>query len=196
MHTFPLIRPLLRDVLRVDRTKILVIPALRSAAGVATPLALGTVTGHTLAGVTACTGALQVAFSDKPGLYRVRAARMLLAGLWSAASVLVGSATGAIAAPAVALAALWGFGGGMLVALGVAAADVGMAGIVLLLVFAGQPLTPAGAVNAAALVMAGAVFQTMLAVAAWPVQPLGPQRMALAAVLRQLAASAGAIRSP
>jgi hypothetical protein len=85
------------------------------------PLTLGAATGHLLAGVTACIGALQVAVLDKPDPQRQQATRRLLAGLCSAVSVFIRSATGAIDALVVVLAALWGFGGGLLVARGPAA---------------------------------------------------------------------------
>src|SRR5581483_763767 len=90
---------------------------------------------------------------------------------------------------AVALAALWGFGGGLLVALGPAAAQIGTTGIILLVIFGAQPHPLGGALDPAALVLAGAALQTVLTVAAWPVRRYGPQRTALATVFRQLAAA-------
>ena len=187
MGIFSALRPLARDVVRVDRSQLALVTALRNAVGVVVPLAVGAATGHLLVGLTISIGALNVAFTDRPGPYRLRAGRMLLAGLAAAASVFAGAATGGIDWLAVALAALWGFGGGLLVALGAVATQIGLTSVILLVVFAARPMTPAQAGGQAGLIMAGALLQTVLAVAAWPVRRFGPQRDALAAVFRQLA---------
>ena len=76
----------------------------RSAAGGAAqhcgggpPLAIGIATGHQAAGLAATSGALNTMFSDQPGPYRLRMARMLAARWartwrrWSAS--LVGAST-------------------------------------------------------------------------------------------------------
>nr|MDQ2827795.1 hypothetical protein [Chloroflexota bacterium] len=62
-------RSLLRDAVRVDLTRLSFVTALRNAIGVVLPLALGAATGHLLEGLTVSTGALNVAFSDRPGPY-------------------------------------------------------------------------------------------------------------------------------
>lgn len=135
------LRPLLRDAVRVDLSRLSVGAALRNAIGVVLPLALGAATGHLLEGLTVSTGALNAAFSDRPGPYRLRAAEMLLTGLGGALSVFVGGVTGSIGALAVALTALWGFAAGLLVSLGLAATQVGLTSVILLLVF-GAPACP------------------------------------------------------
>jgi len=190
------IQPLLRAVVRVDRAQISYTPALRNAVGVVVPLFVGAAAGQLLAGLTVSIGALQVAFSDSPGPYRSRVGRMLLAGLCAAASVFVGGATGALPGLAVSLSALWGFSAGLLVALGPAATQLGLTSVTLLLVFGARPVAPAQAAAQAGLVLVGGVLQTALAVAAWPVRPFGPQRVALAAAFRRLAAVAGAPADP
>ncbi len=190
------LRPLARDVVRVDRSQIALVTALRNAVGVAAPLAVGAATGHLLVGLTIAIGALNVAFTDRPGPYRLRAGRMLLAGLAAAASVFVGAVTGSLDWLAVALAALWSLGGGLLVALGAVATQIGLTSVLLLLVFAARPMTPAQAGGQAGLIMAGALLQTVLAIAAWPVRRLGPQRDALAAALSALAAYTRAPSGP
>jgi len=178
----------LRDAVRVDLTRLSFVTALRNAIGVVLPLALGAATGHLLEGLTVSTGALNVAFSDRPGPYRLRAAEMLLTGLGGALSVFVGSVTGSVNVLAVALTALWGFAAGLLVALGLAATQVGLTSVILLLVFGARPLSPERAAATAALLLGGAALQTALSVAAWPLRRFGPQRDALAAVFRQLTA--------
>ena len=64
--------------------------------------------------------------------------------------------------------------------------QVGQAGIILLLIYSARPLTPQEAAIQAALLLLGAVFQTLLSVAGWPVQRLGPERDAVAAVFQEL----------
>ncbi len=103
---------------------------------------------------------------------------MLLVRLISAVSLFVGGATGAIGILAVALAALWGFGGGLLVALGSAATQIGLTSMIMLVVFAARPLSPTAAAEQAGLILAGGLLQTLLAVAAWPLRRYGPQRVA------------------
>ncbi len=121
---------------------------------------------------------------------------MVLVSLISAVSLFVGGITGAIDGLAVALAALWGFGGGLLVALGPASTQIGLTSMVMLVVFAAQPLSPTAAAEQAGLILAGGLLQTLLAVAAWPVRRDEPQRVALAALCRQLAADTRASRGP
>lgn len=190
------LRPMLRDVTRVDAKQIAYVTALRNAIGVVAPLVVGAATGQVLPALTVAIGALNVAFSDRPGPYRLRAGRMLLAGACSALSVFVGSATGTVAWLAVPLVALWGLGGAMLVALGAAATQIGLTSVVLLLVFGGQALAAGHAVTSSLLIFGGGLLQTALAVAAWPVRPFGPQRDALARALRSLAAYPHASSDP
>lgn len=181
------LHPTLRSVLRLDWTQVSYLIALRNTVGVVAPLAVGAAAGHLLVGLTVSLGALQVAFLDGTEPYRQRAVRMLAAGVCSAASVFIGSTTGEMAALAVLLAALWGFWGGLLVALGQAMTQIGLSSVVLLLVFAARPAAPQQAALQAGLVLAGAAMQTLLTVAPWPVRPFGPHRAALATALHQLA---------
>jgi uncharacterized membrane protein YccC len=188
METVPAWWKLWQDVVRVDRSQAVFWPALRNAVGVFIPLAIGAATGQLLLGLTASTGALQVAFADRPGPYRLRAGRMLLACLAGALSVFVGAATGTVDWLAVVLAALWGLAAGLLVALGQAATQIGLTGIIVLLIYGAHPLAPGLAAGQALLFLAGGLLQTLLSVAVWPVRRYRPEREALAAVFRKLAA--------
>src|SRR5262249_14849862 len=79
---------------------------------------------------------------------------------------------------------------GMLVSVGTTAGDLGVISAVMLVVYAGQPLTPQQAVGSAALSMAGALLQTSLSVALWPVQRYEPEKRALGALFAALAVAA------
>jgi hypothetical protein len=66
----PAWRKLWRDIVRIDRSQLVFWTALRNAIGVFIPLAVGAATGQLLLGLTASTGALQVAFADRPDRHR------------------------------------------------------------------------------------------------------------------------------
>ena len=71
--------------------------ALRNTLAVVAPLAIGIATGQQAAGLAVGTGALNTMFSDQPGPYRLRMARMLAAafgaGLAALVGILVGTST-------------------------------------------------------------------------------------------------------
>ena len=98
---------LTRDLLRVDRSKVALLPGLRGAVGVSTPLPLAVATGQTLTGLAVAIGVLNVAGSDHAGPYRDRAERLLVHAVAAAGSVFVGAATGANGALALGVLALW-----------------------------------------------------------------------------------------
>ncbi len=182
-----LAHPVLRSIVRIDRSQISYATAARAAVGVVIPLALGAANGQLLIGLTVSLGALQVGTSDRPGPYGSRITAMLLSALCTALAVFVGSTIGSMNGVAVLIALVWSFGAGLLVAVGPVATQVGLTSIVVLLVFAAQPDSLALSAGKAELVFLGGIFLTVLAVAAWPVQPFAPQRAALAAALRTLA---------
>jgi uncharacterized membrane protein YccC len=153
----------IRDAVRIDRTQISLRIAARNTVGIVGPLALGAATGHLGAGLAVTIGALNVAFSDRPGADPSKIERMLIASLIGAVSVFVGSVTGNDPVLYVTLVAIWGLLGGMLVALGPAAGQVGITGIALLLVMSSQPSDPPRALGLAGLALLGGLLQTLLA---------------------------------
>jgi uncharacterized membrane protein YccC len=162
--------------------------ALRNAAGVALPLAIGIAIGDPLGAVAITTGALNVAYSDGRDPYAQRARRMLLWCFLGALAVFLGSVTGKYDVPAIAMAAAWAFGAGLLVSVSTRAADLGLNTLVTLIVFAARgALSPKGALIAASLVLGGGLLQTLLAVLFWPVQRYEPERRAIGSVYRELA---------
>jgi uncharacterized membrane protein YccC len=184
--------PFWRTVLYFDAAKTLPWQALRNSMGVAIPLAIGVLVGNASAGVVAATGALNVAFSDGSDPYRRRARRMLYAGCFVALAVFAGRLCGHDHLLAAFLAAACAFTAGMMVAIGQTPADIGTITLVTLVVFSAQPTSPGKALSSGLLVFAGALLQTMLAVALWPVRRYSPERRALAAFYAELARGAGA----
>ena len=131
-------------------------------------------------GVQAAIGALQTAFADRPGPYRLRVARMLVTAL--VAGLTAGLAAGLgnnLLASAVLLAVL-AFTAGLLLSVGPSAAQVGIAATACALVLGHIPERPLAALCTGLLVLAGGAVQTVLAIAAWPLGRHRPERQALA----------------
>ena len=87
--------------------------ALRNAAAVVVPLAIGIATGHAGIGLGIAAGALNTMFLDQPRPYRLRMQRMLLTAIAAGLSTFVGAMLGAstlllaIAALVCRIASLW-----------------------------------------------------------------------------------------
>lgn len=178
---------LLRGAARLDRTQSDPVVALRNAVGVAAPLILGAATGSAGAGLAATIGALQTAFADRPGPYRLRILRMM--GTALAAGVTSGLAVAASAHEATSLLLLLiiTFGAGLLLTAGPSATQVGVASVAAALILGHTPHPGASAVHVGLLVLAGGAFQAVLAIAAWPLGRHRPERDALAGLYRALA---------
>lgn len=194
------LRRLARVVLYFDKKKIQPQVALRNTAGVVLPLIVGYAVGMPRAGLAMSSGALNVAYSDGNDRYAQRAKRMLLAGVWCSVAVLLGGLTGRYNLASIALAAAWAFAAGMLFSVGTTAADLGVISTVMLVVYGGQLLTAKQALDSAWLALTGALLQTALSVALWPVQRYEPEKRVLAALFAALAQAsrtpAAAAQSP
>lgn len=180
---------LLRTLTRLDRSKInSKWMALRNAAAVGAPLAIGIALGNPLAAVAVTTGALNVSYSDGRDPYAQRARRMLTWSVLGAFAVFVGSWSGATNWTAVSLTFVWAFAAGMMVSIGIRAGDLGLNTLVALIVFAARGETSLkGAFYTALLVLAGGLFQTGLALLSWPLRRYEPERRAIAGVYAVLA---------
>jgi uncharacterized membrane protein YccC len=191
---------LLADAARLDRTQSDPVVSLRNAIGVAIPLAIGTLAGSPALGLASTIGALQTAFADRPGPYRLRMLRML--GTALAAGVTSGLAVAASRSDAasVLLLLVLAFVAGLLVTGGPSATQVGIAGVAAALVLGHTPQPPSVALHVGLLVLAGGAAQTVLAIAAWPLGRHRPERVILAKLYRELARAArdqqGAVAGP
>jgi uncharacterized membrane protein YccC len=183
---------LLRDAARLDRGQSDPVVSARNALGVAAPLAAGVLSGSTALGLAMTIGAIQTAFADRPGPYRLRLLRML--GTACAAAVTSTLAVIASLHPvaSVALVAVLAFVAGLLTVGGPAATQVGTAGVAAALILGhlGQPASVAP--HLGLLVLAGGAGQTVLALAGWPLRRHRPERVALATLYRELATAARA----
>jgi uncharacterized membrane protein YccC len=179
-----------RIATRLDRTQSDPIVSARNALGVALPLVIGAVHGDAALGLASTIGALQTAFADRPGPYRLRLFRMagcaLAAGLTSSLAVCfsrseVGSAL---------LVLVLAFCAGLLLSGGPSAAQLGVAATGCALVIGHTPQSPSVAVHVGLLVFAGGAIQLVLAIAAWPLGRHAPERRALAGLYGAIAAMA------
>ena len=181
---------MLRSLIALQPLDVPVRVALRNTLAIVAPLAIGIALGHASAGLAVATGALNTMFTDQPGPYRLRMQRMLMAAAAAGVSALAGILVGAHALWFVATALVFAFTGGLLVALGPMAARVGVTSTIVMLITAEMHLPAANAPGVALLIFAGGALQTLLAIAAWPLQRYRPERFALADVLQQLATTA------
>lgn len=181
---------LLREAARFDRTQSDPVVAARNAVGVAVPLAIGALAGNPALGLASTIGALQTAFADRPGPYRLRMLRMLGTAFASAVTSALAVLASRSDAASVILLLVLAFCAGLLLAGGPSATQVGVAGVAAALVIGHLPQPPSAALHVGLLVFAGGAVQTMLAIAAWPLRRHRPERVALAALYRELASAA------
>lgn len=188
------LRQLLRDAVRLDRAQSDPVVSARNAVGVAAPLAVGALAGSASLGLATTVGALQVAFADRPGPYRLRVLRMVGTALAAATTATLAVLASNDTAGSVALVTVAAFLAGLLLAGGPSAAQTGTAATVAALVLGHTPQPPSVALHVGLLVLAGGGIQTLLAVAAWPLGRHRPERLALASLYRELAGIARAPR--
>lgn len=181
---------MLKKLIELKPRDVPLVVGLRNTAAVVLPLAAGVATGNLGIGLGVSVGALNTMFSDQPGPYRLRVRRMLFAAGAAGISALVGYTVGASTALTVIAALIWGGAGGLLVALGPDAGRIGLTSMILLVITASDPRTPADAVGPALLFFGGGLLLLLFSIAAWPLQRYHPERTALAQLCRQLAASA------
>jgi len=181
---------MLKRLIELKPRDVPLVVGMRNTAAVVLPLALGTATGNPGIGLGISVGALNTMFSDQPGPYRLRVRRMLFAATAAGVSAFVGYCVGFSMPATVVAALLWGFGGGMFVALGPDAGRIGLTSMILLVITASDPRAPADAIGPALLFFGGGLLLMLFSIAAWPLQRYRPERAVLAQLCRNLAASA------
>lgn len=181
---------LLRPLLKTGKRDVPWIVALRNTAAVVLPLVVGELTGLLPVGLAIGTGALVTMFADQPGPYRLRMRRLLLTALAAGAAAFAGATLGHWRAALLVAAALWGFAGALLVAIGPNATRAGLTSMILLVIMGADPQTPLRAAGIAGLIFAGGALQALFAITAWPLHRYRPERLALATAFGGLAAAA------
>ena len=160
--------------------------ALRCTTGVAIALTVGLLLRQPSISAFGAVGAVSVGFGSFQGAYRSRAALMLAAAVAMAISIFIGSLAGHSSVAAIATASVAAFITGLLVAVGPAAAFVGLQSCVAVLIAAGFPSDVEGAALAAAIVFGGGLIQTLLVVTIWPLRRFDVERRTIATAYRTL----------
>lgn len=181
-----------QSVVRFEGNKMTPWLALRNTAGVVLPLTAGAALGSLSGGLAMSTGALNVSFSDSHDPYIRRARKMFSASILVGFAVFAGALCGRNHIIAIILSAVWAFAAGMMVAFSTAAGDLGVISLVTLVVYSGSPQTTERALFAGLLAFAGGLFQTLLALASWPLRRYVHQRRALGDLYAELARAAAA----
>jgi len=195
-------RPI-QEAIRIDRSKVAVVPAVRSALGIAIPLVAGDLSGHLLVGVGGAIGALTAGMASLQGTYRSRVKIMAFAAGAFAVSAFVGATIGRVQGPDIAITAVWGVAAGFLVLFGQAPSIVGLQAVVGLVVFSQFSFSPEQAALNALWALCGGALQILLVAVTWPLQRFPVERTAssdayrlLAAHLRSLADDPSALLDP
>jgi uncharacterized membrane protein YccC len=161
---------------------------LRNTAAVIVPLAIGIATDRLGIGLGIAVGAIVTMYSDQPGPYRQRLARLLAVSVAGGAAAFLGMALGGQLSVLLVATVIVGFAGALLVVFGDAAGRIGMAAMILLAITGAHPAGSTwAALQSAALIACGGLLLTLFSIAAWPLQRYGPEREALAGVYRGLA---------
>jgi len=184
-------RRLVGQALALDPRAVEVRFGLRCAVGVAVPLLIAYGVHQPLDGVSAAIGAMAAGFASRQGVYRTRAAAMLVTSAAMAISAFVGALSGPYPAAGIALFAIWGLSLGLLGSLGNAATTVGVNSLIALIVCGHPPYVPSDALPQAGFMFLGGALQTVLLVSIWPLQRFDAERRVLATAYRSLADYAG-----
>lgn len=184
---------LVRQALAIDPRGLEVRFGLRCAIGVTVPLLIAYAVHQPLDGVSGAIGAMAAGFASRQGVYRTRAAAMLITAAAMAVSACVGALSGPYPVANITLFAIWGLSLGMLGSLGSAATTVGVNSLIALIVCGHSPYVPSDALPQAGFVFLGGALQTVLLVSIWPLQRFDTERRVLATAYRSLAQYASSL---
>ena len=187
------VRHVAGSAVRADWSQFEGAAALRCTAGVAIPLAAGLILQQPAISAFGAMGAVSVGFGSFQGAYRSRAAVMIAAALAMGLAIVAGSLAGASDIGAIGVSTLVAFGAGLVVALGPAAAFVGLQTAVAAIIATGFPAGPREAALRGAIVFGGGLAQTLLVALVWPLRRFTAERTTLAGVYRSLATYAAAM---
>jgi uncharacterized membrane protein YccC len=181
------VRSAVTNAIAVDRRGFAPIVALRGAAGVAIPFAVGTAVGHPAEGAIAAAGALPAGVAGMGGTAGTRAGVITATALGMAVSTFVGGLAAGHLAPTLAVLAIWGFAAGLTAVLGRDATVVGTQAVMGVVVFGRFPGSVASCGAHAGWVLAGAGLQGLLAFTVRSPQRFATERRLLSAIYRELA---------
>lgn len=161
--------------------------AVRCAIGVAIPVIVADVSGHTSWGALAGLGALYAGLSSYRGVYRKRIWSMLLTVLVTALMTAIGCLVGQSPALTLTVIPAIAFVAALYATSSQIANSLATQAVCVLVVLDGLRLGPSGAIGDAGLVMSGGLVQTFLLTFVWPVNPRYPERKAISDAFLSLA---------
>ncbi|WP_327292857.1 FUSC family protein [Streptomyces sp. NBC_01198] len=173
------LRETARSGLRVERTRLEPLVALRAAGGVAVVVGLALWLWSPAVAASSAFGAFAAGMATFQRSWRPRAVLALAAGAGLAVSTFLGYLAAAHVGLFVLLLAVWAFASGMAWALGPTTGLVASLTVAVMLVTVTLPTSMIGALQHAALVGLGAAVQAALIVI-FPIRRWGAQRDALA----------------
>lgn len=153
---------------RVDFGKFRLVVPIRLAFCVVLPLAIGLVADRIALGVAASMGAFICGIADAGDSYPVRARVMTIASVALAFTTLVGGLVSQSVPLTIAVSVPIAFVCGYVAVFGPNALLTGTLALVMYTLYAGGPVGEEAAISQAVAVLAGALFQTALAVSGWP----------------------------
>jgi uncharacterized membrane protein YccC len=181
------LRRIVAGIARFDRDEFQLVRGMRYAVGVGIPLFAGIATGYTIEGIAISGGATLIGLTDSGIPYRGRVRAMLIAAAGAAVSTFVGEVTGSYDVIAVVLLALWGFGAGMFIALGLPTYFVALMAPLAMVVVASYPADALHSAERAGLVFVGGLVQVALVLVLWRMHAHRPERAAVARLYRAMA---------
>ncbi|MEU6550543.1 FUSC family protein [Streptomyces sp. NPDC046915] len=161
--------------------------AARAAAAMSAPLAVGLATGHPQYGALASMGALSGVIGDTADAYRMRLLNIAVPQLFGAIGVTLGALVHGRGWLAVAVVTGVALLSGMISTIGAVASVSGLLLLLNAVIGAGLPL-PGPWWLAPALMTGGGLLVLLLTLLAWPLRSGVPERTAVAATYRTVAA--------
>ena len=153
----------------------------------AIPLLVALALGSPAHGAAAAVGAMSAGFASQQGVYRTRAAAMLLTAGGMGVSAFVGGIAGQSPVGLVIATMAWGYAYGIIASLGPSATAAAINSAIALIVFGHFRISPSEALIQGTVVFLGGATQTMLLVLVWPLRRFSAERHALARAFRSLA---------
>jgi len=182
------VQRIVTSAFRIERNGVEPVFAVRCAVGVILAIYAGFATGVPIFAVAAAMGAMSTGFASLQGVYRTKANTMLaMAGAMAFSTVVASLCSHSVELSILALA-VWGFGYGLVAALGPGASAIGVNATIALIIFERFPQPGLVAAGCALMMLAGGLLQTLLLVVLWPIERYPQERRALAAAYRELAA--------
>ena len=173
--------------LAFDRSKWRPIAATRAAVGVAAVMTIYTAFGSPSAGLLAELGALNAGIASYSGNYRTRVQTMCITALLMSLATGLGVSVGRSDLATCVAGVAFGFVTAMYSARSATASTIGIQAASIYAVMSGLGLPSESAVSNALVVLSGAAVQIVLLTWIWPMNPLHPEREALADAFASLA---------